>query len=76
MTVEGSYSHHPLLSRTYDLRVFLTLSKEAQWERLKVREIPEKLPQFQSAWLPMEDLYFSNCDIAAQADLVLTTGIQ
>ena len=76
LTVEGSYSHHPLLSRTYDLRVFLTLSKEAQWERLKVREIPEKLPQFQSAWLPMEDLYFSNCDIAAQADLVLTTGIQ
>ncbi len=76
LIVEGSYSHHPLLSPAYDLKVFLTLSKEAQWERLKGREIPEKLPQFQSAWLPMEELYFSQCDIAAQADLVLATGIQ
>lgn len=76
LIVEGSYSHHPLLSTAYGLKVFLTLSKEAQWERLKAREAPEKLPQFQAAWLPMEELYFSKCDIAAQADLVLTTGIQ
>lgn len=76
LIVEGSYSHHPLLSTAYGLKVFLTLSKEAQRERLRAREAPEKLPQFQAAWLPMEELYFLNCDIAAQADLVLTTGIQ
>ncbi len=73
--VEGSYSHHPQLSGAYDLKVFLTLSKEAQWERLTTREIPEKLPRFQSEWLPMEELYFSELRIPERADLVFNTWL-
>lgn len=73
--VEGSYSHHPQLAGSYDLKVFLTLSKEAQWERLMGRESAEKLPRFQSEWLPMEELYFSQLRIPEQADIVFDTAM-
>lgn len=72
--VEGSYSHHPELAGSYDLKVFLTLTKVAQWARLSVREIPEKLPRFQSEWLPMEELYFSKLHISEQADIIFDTS--
>ena len=72
--VEGSYSHHPRLCEAYDLKVFLTLSKEAQWERLAGRESAEKLPRFQSEWLPMEELYFSELRIPERADFVFDTA--
>lgn len=76
IVVEGSYSHHPQLSGAYGLKVFLTLPKEAQWARLMARETPEKLPRFQSEWLPMEELYFSKLRILEQADLVFDTSAE
>ena len=36
--LEGSYSHHPLLTGCETLRVFLTCAKEEQTRRLQARE--------------------------------------
>ena len=36
--LEGSYSHHPLLTGCETLRVFLTCAKEEQTHRLQARE--------------------------------------
>lgn len=74
--VEGSYSHHPELCKAYDLKIFLTLPKEAQWARLTAREPVEKLPRFRSEWLPMEELYFVRLRIMEQADLVFDTAAE
>ena len=70
--VEGSYSHHPLLTENYDLRVFVTCSKEEQARRLQARE-GERYPHFVQRWIPLEEGYFAQYHIEARADLVLDT---
>lgn len=72
--VEGSYSHHPLLVEAYDLRVFLTVSPEAQRERLLKRNGPAMLERFVGEWTPLEERYISAFDISRKSDLVLDTG--
>lgn len=65
--VEGSYSLHPALRGLYDARVFVTVSREEQLRRLAARS-PEKLMMFQSRWIPMEETYFSACQVEACCD--------
>lgn len=68
--IEGSYSCHPSLFSYYDLRIFLTVGKEVQLQRLKVRA-PEKLEIFKSKWIPTEEAYFTAFDIEKKCDLVI-----
>lgn len=70
--VEGSYSHHPLLVENYDLRVFVTCSKEEQARRLQARE-GERYPNFVQRWIPLEEGYFVQHHIETRADLILDT---
>lgn len=70
--VEGSYSHHPLLAENYDLRVFVTCSKEEQARRLQARE-GKRYPNFVQRWSPLEEGYFAQYHIETRADLVLDT---
>ena len=70
--VEGSYSHHPLLAEHYDLKVFVTCSKEEQARRLQARE-GERYPNFVQRWIPLEEGYFAQYHIEARADLILDT---
>ena len=70
--VEGSYSHHPLLAENYDLRVFVTCSKEEQARRLQARE-GERYPNFVQRWIPLEEGYFAQYHIETRADLILDT---
>lgn len=70
--VEGSYSHHPLLAENYDLRVFVTCSKEEQARRLQARE-GKRYPNFVQRWIPLEEGYFAQYHIETHADLVLDT---
>lgn len=70
--VEGSYSHHPLLAENYDLRVFVTCSKEEQARRLQARE-GERYPNFVQRWIPLEEGYFAQYHIETHADLILDT---
>lgn len=56
--IEESYSHHPLLTPYYDVKIFLTCSKQVRRQRLSVKEGP-RLPSFLRCWIPLEKQYFT-----------------
>ena len=70
--LEGSYSHHPLLTGYETLRVFLTCAKEEQTRRLQARE-GERYANFAARWMPLEEGYFAQYHIAETADFVVDT---
>ena len=70
--VEGSYSHHPALADCYDLKVFVTCSREEQARRLMARE-GERYPNFTSRWIPLEEGYFEKFAIEQAADILMDT---
>ena len=70
--LEGSYSHHPLLTGCETLRVFLTCAKEEQTRRLHARE-GERYANFAARWVPLEEGYFAQYHIAETADFVVDT---
>ena len=70
--LEGSYSHHPLLTGYETLRVFLTCAKEEQTRRLQARE-GARYPAFAQRWIPLEEGYFAKYSIEESADLILDT---
>lgn len=69
--VEGSYACHPSLREYYDLRVFLDVDSKTQMSRILRRNGPEKAEEFRRRWIPLEELYFSELDVAACCDLIL-----
>lgn len=71
--VEGSYSAHPLLAEEYDMRIFLTCSKDKQRERLMERE-GENYRSFERRWIPLEEDYFRSYDIESNSDMVLDSS--
>ena len=70
--VEGSYSCHPTLADCYDLKVFVTCSKEEQARRLLTRE-GERYSGFTARWIPLEEGYFAKFQIEQVADFILDT---
>ena len=68
--LEGSYSHHPLLTGYETLRVFVTCSKDEQVRRLQERE-GERYANFAARWIPLEEGYFAKYQIAENADFVV-----
>ncbi len=63
--VEGTYSHHPYFGDPYDLKILLTVDEETQ--RQRILERPAFLhKQFFEEWIPMENLYFSKQENAAE----------
>jgi uridine kinase len=71
--IEGTYSLHPELRDAYDLKIFLSIEKEAQLERILNRNGEEKLKQFISKWIPLENLYFDRLSIKTLCDITLDT---
>lgn len=74
VVVEGSYACHPALWDCYDLRVFLTIDKSRQMERILAREGAERAQAFREKWIPLEELYFSALEIEARCDYRLKAG--
>ncbi len=72
--VEGSYSCHPALWETYDLRIFLTVEADEQIRRIRRRGGESAVTAFREKWIPMEELYFSACRTAERCELQFTTG--
>ena len=72
--IEGSYACHPELRPYYDLTVFLDIDPEEQLERIRRRSGEEKLEAFRSRWIPLEELYFRNMDVAQHCDLVFNVS--
>ena len=70
--MEGSYSCHPTLADCYDLKVFVTCSKEEQARRLLARE-GERYSGFTARWIPLEEGYFAKFQIEQVADFILDT---
>lgn len=70
--VEGSYSHHLAFAPYITLKLFLTCSPDTQRARLLARA-PEKLADFETRWIPLEEQYFSALEITAKSDLILDT---
>lgn len=70
--VEGSYSCHPTLADCYDLKVFVTCSKEEQARRLLARE-GERYSGFTARWIPLEEGYFAKFQIEQAASFIIDT---
>lgn len=66
--IEGSYSCHPDFIDFYDYKIFLSLDKDKQWQRLSGRETPEELAGFAKFWIPMEEKYFQACQIQTKCN--------
>ncbi len=69
--IEGSYSMHPTLAESYDLKIFLGIGAEEQSRRILERNGPLIHKKFISLWIPLENRYFFELDIASQCDLVI-----
>lgn len=61
--VEGSYSCHSELRELYDLRIFLTVSKEEQMKRIVKRNGEKGAEAFRERWIPLEERYFEECGV-------------
>lgn len=68
--IEGSYSCHPDLWDYYDLRIFLSIDREKQINRIMQRNGIKATDIFLSKWIPLEEKYFSSFDIMNRCDLV------
>ena len=64
--IEGTYSHHPYFGDPYDLKILLSVTEEAQCQRILKRPVflHEK---FFNLWIPMENRYFEHQRICVEA---------
>lgn len=74
--IEGAYSMHPLLQGSYDLSVFLEVSKETQCQRILRRNTPPMQQRFFEQWIPMEEAYFQTFHIPEQCTLRIAVPTQ
>ena len=75
VVAEGSYSCHNSLRPHYDLRVFLSVPPEEQLRRITARGGAQAAEVFRTVWIPLEERYFSACQIAARCDLRFDTRV-
>ena len=71
--VEGSYSLHPALRQYYDLRIFVTVSAEEQLRRIINRNGSDGARVFSNKWIPLEEKYFSLCNVPEICDAIIQT---
>ncbi len=72
--VEGSYACHPKLRAYYDLRLFLSVPPEEQLRRIAVRNGADAVAAFRDRWIPLEEAYFSACEVE-KACITLSNSI-
>ena len=68
--IEGSYSMHPTLKESYDLKIFLKIDEDTQRKRILERNGADMYEMFVELWIPLENKYFSEMKIEEQSDLV------
>ena len=71
--VEGSYSLHPALRSGYHLRVWLQAPWPTRLQRLREREGRGSVDDFLQRWIPLEEEYFSTCQVKQCCHVVLTS---
>lgn len=60
---EGSYACHPALREHFDLRAFLDIGPALQMDRITAREGEAYARVFREKWIPLEEAYFSSCQV-------------
>lgn len=58
LILEGSYCNLPAIRQYADLRLVMDTPAEERMERLRRRESPASLRQFEERWIPLENAYF------------------
>lgn len=71
--IEGSYSGHPELDSSYDLRIFMKTSEKNQLQRIGERSGHVVLERFMRLWIPYEKAYFEAFPIEGDSDIVIET---
>ncbi len=75
MTIlEGSYANLPSIRPHARVRLFMTLGKQEQLQRLRAREGEAHLPMFLHRWLPLEEAYFAAYSLPDSGCTVLFSG--
>lgn len=69
--VEGSYSCHPFLSAFYDLKIYLDIDADTQFERIIIRNGIHKAQDFKNKWIPLENKYFKEFNIKDNCDIII-----
>lgn len=57
--IEGSYSLHPHFKDPYDLKIFMDIDPETQYQNILARNGAEKAEVFRQVWIPKEEAYFN-----------------
>lgn len=73
--IEGAYSMHPYIEKMYQLKIFMKTSYLEQIRRIYKRNGWKRLLVFIKKWIPMENTYFKDLNIAKQADHVILTHL-
>lgn len=73
--VEGSYSCHPDLFDYYDFHIFVDVDKKTQKQRILQRN-KDNADMFFSKWIPLEEKYFSECNIKEKCEIVLPQSFE
>ncbi len=73
LIVEGSYSMHPELMKYYDYKILMTIDSNKQLDRVLIRNGLQKLEDFKTKWIPLEEKYFEKYDLEDKVDVVLDT---
>ena len=71
--IEGCYSMHPSLIKSYDLKIFLYTAKHEQSRRIIERSGKTLYERFALEWIPMENRYFDEMKIREKSDLLFET---
>lgn len=69
--IEGSYVENPYFGEVYDLKIFMDIGKEMQFQNIRERNGEDKLKVFKERWIPMEEAYFQKCGIKEKSDIVV-----
>lgn len=69
--VEGSYACHPELRDLYDLRIFMDIDPDEQMRRILKRNGPEAAERFRTRWIPLEEAYFTGCDVRKACEICI-----
>lgn len=68
--IEGVYCMREPFCKAYDLKIFLSLDFTTQSDRILKRNGPFMAKRFETEWLPLENRYFSEMNIAQKCDLI------
>jgi uridine kinase len=75
VVIEGVYAMHPELADYYTFSVFLDITKDAQKQRILLREPKEKAQRYFEKWIPMEDEYFEEMQVKERCDMCVSIDL-